>query len=358
MIYGLILNILLWFGLYLIVSLSLNMEYGYGGIPNFGKAISVLVGAVVVGGIITRILIAIYKVKTAYGFSTATSAASNELTQAIAHNPALGFFLLISTLIIAIALGCIVGAVFILPSARLREDYLAITLLAIAETFTMVCYYNPVIIGSYYGVSVPDFLAFISGEKKYVVFTAVVLVLAFLTYLFFERLLNTPYGRLLKAMRENEDVIRVYGRDLMRVRVMTMAVGSGIAAMVGVLLSFYTLRVQANSFMITGRTLWTFYPFLIILLGGAGNNRGVVAGTLIFVTVMEVIDFYKTSIVSFLHLPVEAVWLEYILFGVMMLLILYYKPEGIIPEKPIATPPIKRAYETRKVSKRGVREEY
>ncbi len=349
MLYGLILNILLWFGMYLIVSLSLNIEYGYGGIPNFGKALSVLVGSVVAGGLMTRILMAVYGTKMGIGgLSTATSVVSNEMTSSIQHNPMLGLVLLVATLMLAIAIGAVVGAVFILPSARLREDYLAITLLAIAETVTMICYYDPAIIGSYYGVSVPDFLAFLQGNVKKLAFVGIVLLIALLTYLFFERLMNTPYGRILRAMKENEDVVRVYGRDIMKVRIMTMAVGSAVAAITGVLLSFYTLRVQANSFMITGRTLWTFYPFLIILLGGAGNNKGVTLGTFIFVTVMEIIDFYKTNIVSILHLPVEAVWLEYILFGVMMLLILYYRPEGLIPEKPILTKPIKKAYETRK----------
>lgn len=344
--YGLIINILFWFGMYLIVSLSLNMEYGYGGIPNFGKAISVLVGAVVAGGIVTRILIMLYHVNTGVGgLPTATSVVSNEVTTAIHSNPLLGFVLLVLTIVLAMVVGAVVGAVFILPSARLREDYLAITLLAIAETFTMICYYDPVIIGSYYGVSVPDIFSFLQGREKSVVFVVVVLLIALLTYLFFERLMNTPYGRLLRATRENENVVRVYGRDIMKIRIVTMAVGSAIAAIAGVILSFYTLRVQANSFMVTGRTLWTFYPFLIILLGGAGNNRGVVVGSLIFVTLMEIIDFYKTSIVSVLHLPVEAVWLEYILFGVMMLLILYYKPEGLIPEKPIVTKPMRKLHE-------------
>jgi len=121
-----------------------------------------------------------------------------------------------------------------------------------------------------------------------------------------------------------------------------MALGSGLASIAGVLLTFYTLRVQPDSFLNYGRTFWTFFPFLIILLGGAGNNRGVVLGSFIFATIWELVDFYKDNIVSALHLPVEAVWLEYILFGVLMLLILFYKPEGLIKEKPIVTKPIKR----------------
>ncbi len=336
----LIMNILFWFGLYVIVSLSLNLEYGYGGIPNFGKALSVLIGSVAVGGILIRMLMAIYGVRG--GIVTGSSSVSGTLTTAIASDPVLGIEIFLASLIIAIAVGTIVGAIFILPSARLKEDYLAITLLAIAETFTMVCYYNPNIIGSYYGVSVPNVFAFVPSNEFYQFYVALTLIIALCVYAFVERLTNTPYGRLLRAMRENEDVVKAYGRDIMTVRMKTMAVGSGIAAIVGVLYAYYTLEIQPGSFMNYGRTLWTFFPFLIILLGGVGNNRGVVLGSLIFATIWELVDFYKTNIVATLHLPVEAVWLEYILFGVLMLLILYYKPEGLIPEKPIVTKPIKR----------------
>jgi len=339
-LWTLILNILLWFGFYVIVSLSLNLEYGYGGIPNFGKALSVLIGAVAVGGILIRLLMALYGVKQ--GLVIGSSTVSGEITSAVANNPLLGIEVFLASLIIAIIVGTVVGAIFILPSARLREDYLAITLLAIAETFTMVCYYDPTIIGSYYGVSVPNVFAFIPSSEFYQFYVALTLFIALLVYVFVERMTNTPYGRLLRAMRENEDVVKAYGRDIMGVRMKTMAVGSGIAAIVGVLYAYYTLEIQPGSFMNYGRTLWTFFPFLIILLGGAGNNRGVVLGSFIFATLWELVDFYKNSIVSALHLPVEAVWLEYILFGVLMLLILFYKPEGLLPEKPIETEPIRR----------------
>ncbi len=337
---SLILNILFWFGLYVIVSLSLNVEYGYGGIPNFGKALSVLAGSIAVGGILTRILMKVYGVSG--GLVTGSADVSSIASKIAMENPAYGVAIFLLALVLAILVGLAVGAVFILPSARLKEDYLAITLLAIAETVTMVCYYDPAIMGSYYGVSVPNAFVFIPSSNFYPFYVALTLAIAALVFLFVERLTNTPYGRLLKAMRENEDVVKAYGRDIMKVRIKTMAVGSGIAAIVGVLMAFFTLEIQPGSFMNYGRTLWTFFPFLIILLGGVGNNKGTVLGSLVFATVWELVDYYKTNIVSFLRLPIEAVWLEYILFGVLMLLILYYKPEGILPEKPIITDPIKR----------------
>jgi branched-chain amino acid transport system permease protein len=80
----------------------------------------------------------------------------------------------------------------------------------------------------------------------------------------------------------------------------------------------------------------------MLLLGGRGNNRGVILGTAIFVTLKVLIETYKFKISTLLHLPFEPVWLEYILFGIMALLILYYRPEGLIKEGMIKTDPLRR----------------
>ncbi|RLI87004.1 MAG: branched-chain amino acid ABC transporter permease [Archaeoglobales archaeon] len=329
-------EILLWFGLYSIVAISLNIEYGYAGIPNFGRALAVLIGAIAVGGITNRILIAIFNVTGS--FAVASGIVKTTVNEIVANNPIFGISLMLISLVIAGILGVIVGAIFILPSAKLSEDYLAITLLAISEVAFMVSYYNPEIIGGYYGVSTPDFFAFVSGEYRVFVFMGVILFVALIVYLFAERLLNTPYGRILKAMRENEDVVKSYGRDIMFLRIKTVAIGSGIASLAGALYSMFTANVIASSF---SRVEWTFYPFLMILLGGLGNNRGVLMGVLAFVVAKVLLTTYKYEIRAALNLPFEAVWLEYILFGVVAILILYYKPEGLIKEKPIVTKPIR-----------------
>ncbi len=73
----------------------------------------------------------------------------------------------------------------------------------------------------------------------------------------------------------------------------------------------------------------------MVLLGGAGNNRGVVVGTFTFVLVKILLTMYKYEIKNALMLPFEAVWLEYILFGLLMYFVLLYRPEGLIKEKPI-----------------------
>ena len=240
---------------------------------------------------------------------------------------------------LAVILGAVTGAHFILPSAKLSEDYLAITFLAISEVAFMVCNYNIAIIGGYYGVSTPDVLAFVPGEERMVVFTAITLFIAFLVFIFVRRLTNSPFGRLLRAMRENESVVEATGKSVMLLRIKTAAIGSAIASLAGALYSLYSVNVIATSF---SRVEWTFYPFLMVLLGGAGNNRGVVVGTPTFVIVKILLTIYKHEIRAILHLPFEAVWLEYILFALRMYFVLPYRPEVLLKHRPIFTLLIKK----------------
>ncbi|HID16756.1 TPA: branched-chain amino acid ABC transporter permease [Candidatus Bathyarchaeota archaeon] len=336
----LILSLIVWFGLYAIVALSLNIEYGYGGIPNFGRALAVLMGGIAVGGIINRILIHVFGVSgRIVEASGEVKSMTNEL---IARDPALGISILLAALALAAILGGLTGALFILPSAKLSEDYLAITLLAISEVAFMISYYNVGLIGGYYGVSIPDILAFMPGKFRILAFAALALLVALGVYGLAEKLLNSPYGRALRAMRENESVAKAYGKNVMALRVKTVALGSSIASLAGALYSLYSVNVIATSF---GRVEWTFYPILMVLLGGAGNNLGVLLGAFAFVAARIFLMAYKFEITSLLHLPFGAVWFEYILFGVVMLLILMYRPEGLLKEKPIITQPIRKVVE-------------
>jgi len=332
-----ILNILIWFGLYLIVSLSLHVEYGLGGIPNFGRALALLMGAIAAGALVNRMLMALLGISGE--ITTTSGVVRSTMNNLMMQNPLIAPALLLLILILAAIMGAVTGAIFILPSARLSEDYLAITLLAISEVMFMVAYYNPNIIGGYYGVSVPDIFAWAPAEWRTVLFASLVIVTAAVIYILLDRILTSPYGRLLRAMREDEEVVKACGREVMWIRVRTVALGSAVAAIAGALYSLYTLNVIATSF---GRVEWTFYPFLMILLGGAGNRKGILLGTLSFVLIKILLTTYKYEISDLLHLPFETVWLEYIIFGVMMLLILLYRPEGLLKEEPIITEPMKQ----------------
>jgi branched-chain amino acid transport system permease protein len=330
-----LLNIVFWFGIYAIVSISLNIEYGLAGIPNFGRALAVLFGAFTVGGIVNRFFIAIYGIEGEIIDSSAVL--KTILNQKIAEDPSFGILLLLLYISLAAAVGAIIGALAILPSARLSRDYLAITLLAISEIFFMVFNYNTALGGGYYGISVPDVFAFYSGNRQ-LLFAILSLLILVLIYILAERLSNSPFGRLLRAMREDEDVVKAFGRNLMILRIKTSAIASSIAAISGALFSLFTANFIASNFT---RVEWTFYPFLILLLGGSGNNKGVLLGTLVFVTVKQLLTVYKHEIVEFFMIPFQTVWIEYIAFGSLMLFVLFYRPEGLIKERPVITRRVK-----------------
>lgn len=338
------LDVVLWFSIYLIVALSLNVEYGYAGIPNFGRSMAVLIGAVAVGGAVNRILMLLLGIEGE--IAEASGIVKSATNAMISNNPLMGMCILVLSLLLAAFIGALAGILFILPSAKFKNEYLSIALLAISEVLYQVLNYNTSIIGGYYGVSVPDVLAWIPGEWRVLSFTLISLGTVLIVYLFVERILTSPYGRLLKAMRENEDVVRAFGKDILVLRIKTAALGSGIAALAGALYSFYSMNIITSTFF---RVEWTFFPFLMVLLGGRGNNKGVALGVLCFVLTKVSLAVYKFEIRSILQLPFESTWLEYILFGVVMLLILYYKPEGLIKEKPVMTPPIKQALKEKNI---------
>ncbi len=333
-----LITVLFWFGLYAIVAISLNVEYGYAGIPNFGRDLAVMIGAVAVGGIVVRMLMMIFGITGQ--FLIASGQATSIANDLISKNPSIGLAILLLSLLLSFVMGFLVGAVFILPSAKLSEDYLAITLLAISEVVLQVFYYNTDIAGGYYGVSIPDVLSFVPSSYRDLSFVGVIFAVVIFVFVLAERLLNTPFGRILRAMRENEIVTSAYGRNIMTLRVKTVAIGSGIASLAGALCSLYTANVLAV-LQLYSRVYWTFLPFLMIILGGLGNNRGAIAGAFVFSVTKVLLESYKHEIKAILHIPFSSTWLGYILFGVITLLILYYRPEGLIKEKPIMTEPIK-----------------
>lgn len=338
-----VLSIVMWFGLYLIVTLSLNLEVGYCGIPNFGRSLAVLIGGLAVGAIINRIFTVLLGISG--DIISASATVKSILDPIIAENPLLGFGIFILMLIVAAIMGYVVGILSILPSARLKEIYLAITFFAMACVVFDICKHTPSIAGGYYSVNVPDVLAWIAGSQRFIVATLIILGIALGVYFIVHKLTSSPCGRMLKMIRENELVAKTFGRNVMVNRIKIVAIGSSIAAIGGALYTSMTLSFRTDDFNIT---LWTFYPWLIMLLGGLGNNLGIALGTLIVVLIRTLLIVYKHDLVAVLGIPFDPVWLEYILFGTVLILVIMFRPEGLLPEKPTFTKPLKKLKEIKK----------
>jgi branched-chain amino acid transport system permease protein len=318
---------------FLLVVLSLNLEYGYGGIPNFGKALSVAAGAFVVGYLPGRLAAHILGIGQGLDYLKNNIAIVTGINKVLQENALLSVLILALTLIVAMAVGAAMGFLvsYVVLRRRLDFAYLAMVLLAAAEVFVIIGYnYEEIAYGSR-GVSVPDPFAW-AGMNRFPAITLfmVIVAMAVLAYLHF--LTNSPFGRVLKAIRDNEYAASASGKDVVGIRLKTMTLSSAIAALAGALYSFYTLSVIATAY---DRVTWTFWPFLMVILGGAANNAGVLLGTFVCLTGRKLIIFYKEVLAPFV--PFDVVWLDWLLLGSFLLLILLYRPQGLIPEKPVKT---------------------
>ena len=326
-----LIDLLALYGIYLIVSLSLNLEFGFAGIPNFGKVFSVAIGAFVAGFVPGRLAAWVM------GISSPDYVKDNvrivtEVNSVLQGNISMALSLLLATLLVAAVTGALLGLIASYPARRLREDYLAMTLLAMGEAVRVIGYNYPPLIGGTLGVQVPDPFAAITGPSRFTVATFAILAIAIIVFFYLAFTVRSPLGRTLKALRDDEIAASSLGKDIVGLRLRVLMVGSAIAAIGGALYAFYTGGVIAITY---NRVDWTFLPWVIVILGGAANNRGVSLGALVFVTIRKFIIFYKGSLGPFL--PFDVVWLDMLLMGIFLILILMYRPQGILPEQPIYT---------------------
>lgn len=318
------------FGIYLIISLSLNLEFGYAGISNFGKVVAVAGGAFAVGLFPGRIAALFFGIGLEYKGGNIYNIIP-EVNSILAGNPATALALFFATLIIAGIVGAVLGFIASYPAIRLREDYLAMILIAMGEAVRIIGEnYQAYTIDSPSGEKVPDPFRW-AGGFRYEVSALFILGIAFLVLLYVERSVRTPLGRMLRAIRDNEDVAESLGKDVTRIRMKTLMIASAVAAIGGALYAFNTGNVVASGYT---RASWTFWPWLIVIIGGAANNMGVMLGTFTYVAFKRFISFYKEQLA---FVPFEVIWLDYLLLGIVLILIQMYRPGGIMPEKPTST---------------------
>jgi branched-chain amino acid transport system permease protein len=319
------------FAIYLIISLSLNLEYGYGGIPNFGKLFAVAGGAFVIGLLPGRIMAGLLGVGVGRDYIEYNRLIITEVNGVLQGNVALSLALLLTSLVVAGIFGAILGFISCYPAIRLREDYLAISLLAMGEAIRVIGHNYTPIIGGTLGVAVPDPFRW-AGDFRYFTSSLFMLGIALLVLFYLEVLVRAPLGRVLRAIRDNERAAESLGKDATRIRMKTIMVASVIGAVGGALYAFHTGNVISLTYH---RAAWTFWPWVMVILGGAGNNIGVMVGAFAFVALRKFIIFYKDILTPFV--PFDVVWLDLLLLGVALILIQMYRPAGIIQEKPTST---------------------
>lgn len=318
------------FSIYAIINLSLNLEFGYGGIPNFGKVLAVGAGAFVAAALPGRIIAGIAGIEGDYIGDNLMVV--SQVNAWLVDNAGIGFIIFGLTLVVAALVGGGLGAITSYPALRLRGDYLAITLLAFGESIRIIGNNFPPLVGGTLGVQVPDPLSFVPDEVRFPTASMLLLIMVVVAYIYCERTIRSPLGRSLRAVRDNEMAAESLGKDTGRIRMKTIVVASAIAAIAGALYAVYVGSTIAIAY---DRASWTFWPFLMILIGGLANNKGVLVGTLLFVALRKTIIFFKDSFEGFV--PFDVVWLDLLLLGGILLAVLLFRPQGVVVEKPTHT---------------------
>ena len=330
-IVGFAISFLTFYGIYLLLSLSLNLEYGFAGQPNSGKVVFYGIGAFTAGILTTRITLYLFGIH----LSPCDLQARIMLKHIYDENPFLPLLLFILSIISAAIVSGIFGYLASKPALRLREDFLGITLLSFGEIFRIfIRTYYPLACGPYGIGGIPHPFNFIDNYRlKAALYLSIIAGIDVFVFILCERLANSPYGRTLKAIRDDELAAMSLGKVVHNIKGEVLIIGSAISGIAGALYSHYTSYISPDDFI----PVVTFTAWTMVILGGTANNFGVVIGTLI----MALIDRATALLSQVVEIPLEINYLRWVFAGILILLFLIYRPQGIFPEKPLKTPALK-----------------
>ena len=282
-----IVNIIVFILIYAVWVQSLNLIMGYVGVISMGHAVFSAIGAY------TAALISVH---LGYNFLVGTAA---------------GFLL-----------ATIVGALLAIPSLRVRDEYLIVFTVG----FQMVAYEFMLTArritegqGGIPNIPFPTLFGFEFNTP--IKFLPLALVTAVICFSIVWRLVRSPFGRVLKAIREDESACRALGKNTLRFKVLVFALGGGIAAVAGSSLAYFITFISPGSFSVEV----SIFIIVMVILGGEASFWGPLVGAAILVGLPEVLRF----------LPGTADMVDVlreIFYGFILMFMMIFRPQGILPE--------------------------
>ena len=222
-----------------------------------------------------------------------------------------------------------------LLTLRLRHDYLAIATFGVAVAFENLMRNAEWLAGGAKGVrgfERPFREALGDGFLYNLLFFAVVLLTLIATYLFLERLVASPFGRLLRAIREDENAAQSLGKSPSRVRLTAFVTGSVILGLAGGLYGTFYAFVSPQDVLPT----LTFQVWAMLIVGGAGNNRGAIFGAFLIWGAWTASGWALSRFA-----PIEAQLytgsVQFVLIGSVIVGMLVWRPQGLLPERLIVS---------------------
>lgn len=300
--------------IYAILALGLNMHYGMAGLLNFGH-----VGFFAAGGFTSAL-------------TTLPRPGSPDYTGS--YEVGLGLPIPVG-LLMAGAAGALLAALVGLTAVRLAGHYLAIVTFAMAEILSIVLENEEWLTRGQFGISVvPRPLETVVDSRiayLWVYLAVAVLVLAVLL-IAQQRLSSSPFGRALRGVREDEVAARSLGKNANRLKLQAFVIGGFAAGIAGGLAVHHIGAVHVGMFV----PIITFNVWLAVLLGGVGNNYGVVVGAAILVALRESTRFLA-GVPGISRLaadnPSFIPSLRFVIIGILLIVVVRWFPRGVLPEK-------------------------
>jgi neutral amino acid transport system permease protein len=302
--------------IYALAAIGLNVHFGYTGLLNFGQAAFLAVAA--------------------YGLAISVSIAGLPFFVGIAAG-------LAGAVVLAVLLG--------VPTLRLRADYLAIVTIAAAEIFRLVVrsaslrdytggssglsafsdgFYalNPLSQGDH------GFGPFTFDERSswaLIVGWTLILLASLLVWL----LMRSPWGRVIKAIREDEDAVRSLGKNVYAYKMQSLILGGVLGGLGGFMLALGRSAVQPDLY----GTELTFFAYTVLILGGAARVFGPVLGAAIFWVVLSLTDNVLNQAITAGYISqsimttTQVGQVRFILVGLALMLLLIFRPQGILGDR-------------------------
>ena len=234
--------------------------------------------------------------------------------------------------ILAFAAAGAAGALLTLITMRLRGDYLAIVTLGFSEVIRLIAANEIWLTNGSDGISgIPGPLrSSLEPAEFNLLFAGIALAIVAIMLFFAQRIRHSPYGRVLRAIRDDDLVAAVAGKRVRRFKIEAFAIGAGLMGLAGALYGHYTSYIAPDIF----RPLITIYIFLALTAGGTGNNLGAVLGGFLVMGVLEATRFIGEIVPDLPGAQLAA--LREILVGSILIIIMRFRPGGLFPER-IAT---------------------
>jgi neutral amino acid transport system permease protein len=301
---------------YAVSAVGLSVHFGFTGLLNFGMAGFMIIGA--------------------YGFA---------ISILTFHFPWW------AAILVSIAASLVFAAILGIPTLRLRADYLAIVTIAAAEIVRLLLSSTLFVdytngddgLGGYHDsfrasnpftwlFHLPENVSYGFGPWQYntdgwwvrlfgIFVLAVAMLIVFL-------LMRSPWGRVIKGIREDEDAVRALGKNVFLYKMQALMLGGVFGALGGVLYALPSSVVPGVYV-----TSLTFYMWTLLLLGGAATIFGPVVGSVIFWMIQTFLGSFLPALSGLGVLPfggVQAGVLRFVLVGVALMLIVIFRPQGIL----------------------------